>query len=476
MKAQTRTSRVALVALAALAALALPVAAAAEDIDIYAGFPPPNSARPNLIFYVDNTANWNTPFPWEKDALKTVFAALPETINAGLMLFTETGGDNTSTDGAYVRYAVRQMSGTNREKLAAIVDDFDVLADKSNGGKLGVGMSEVYRYLAGRAAYAGDGKVKADRGAFASLANPSSKNWTGVYQSPVNDACQKSFVIYISNGSPADNNADSTTALNQLASFGGNTTRIVPPDSLGGSEGNLGDEYARFLNQNTDLSATLADRQYATVYTIEVLPKTTGQGPYNTALLKSMASQGGGRYFDANDAAEFIAAIKSILYEVQAVNSIFAAASLPISVNTQGTYLNQVFLGMFRPDPGARPRWAGNLKQYQLAFDPAIDTVRLVDRFGLPAISTQTGFFLTDSTSIWTTSSTFWKNAPSGTPASASDAPDGEVVEKGGVAQRLRTDYATDAQRAGLRRTAGVQVRQPVIHHLGHDFRGQQCR
>ncbi|MCK7494564.1 MAG: hypothetical protein MZW92_27895 [Comamonadaceae bacterium] len=45
--------------------------------------------------------------------------------------------------------------------------------------------------------------------------------------------------------------------------------------------------------------------------------------------------------------------------------------------------------------------------------------------------------------SFWTTPSTFWANQPLGTPPSASDSPDGEMVEKGGVAQRLRTAYAT---------------------------------
>ncbi len=46
----------------------------------------------------------------------------------------------------------------------------------------------------------------------------------------------------------------------------------------------------------------------------------------------------------------------------------FASVSLPVSVNTQGTYLNQVFVGMCTPDADAFPRWNGNLKQYKLGF------------------------------------------------------------------------------------------------------------
>ena len=47
----------------------------------------------------------------------------------------------------------------------------------------------------------------------------------------------------------------------------------------------------------------------------------------------------------------------------------FAAASLPVSANTQGTYLNQVFIGMFRPESSGFQRWVGNLKQYQFIFE-----------------------------------------------------------------------------------------------------------
>ena len=37
---------------------------------------------------------------------------------------------------------------------------------------------------------------------------------------------------------------------------------------------------------------------------------------------------------------------------------------------SHGTYLNQVYVGMFQPDAMAKPRWYGNLKQYMFAFDP----------------------------------------------------------------------------------------------------------
>ena len=44
-----------------------------------------------------------------------------------------------------------------------------------------------------------------------------------------------------------------------------------------------------------------------------------------------------------------------IFSRIQSVNSVFASVSLPVSVNTEGTYLNQVYIGMFRPDAEGAP-------------------------------------------------------------------------------------------------------------------------
>jgi len=98
---------------------------------------------------------------------------------------------------------------------------------------------------------------------------------------------------------------------------------------------------------------------------------------------------------------------------------------------------------MFRPDALARPRWVGNLKQYQIVYDRATDSLALGDSLGNPALNSATGFFHPSAISYWTTDSTFWINNPSGTPASVSDRPDGDIVEKGSVAQLLRSAYAT---------------------------------
>ncbi len=163
--------------------------------------------------------------------------------------------------------------------------------------------------------------------------------------------------------------------------------------------------------------------------------------------IRWMAKQGGGLYQQATNSDQIILAMTKILNQIRASNSVFASASLPVSANTQGTYLNQVYIGMFRPDGNALPRWVGNLKQYQFIYDQQADSLQLADATGVAAVSPTTGFIDKDATSFWTKPSSFWINVEtaSGGKISRSDAPDGEKVEKGGIAQLLRERYFSGA-------------------------------
>lgn len=225
-------------------------------------------------------------------------------------------------------------------------------------------------------------------------------------------------------------------------------TSFVPSDT----DNNWADEWARFLFQ-TDVSA--ADgKQNIRTYAIDVIRRYTNpKDDDQTQLLLSMAQAGGGKYFNARDEDQIKNALRRIFAEIQSVSSVFASSSLPVSVNTQGTYLNQVFIGMFRPDGSALPRWAGNLKQYQLKFFGS--ALALADKDGNRAVSASTGFIEPCANSLWSLDSgTYWNYEGSlavgsctaetssypvaGSPSTYSDAPDGDIVEKGGAAQKLR--------------------------------------
>ncbi|MES2901811.1 MAG: PilC/PilY family type IV pilus protein [Pseudomonadota bacterium] len=223
------------------------------------------------------------------------------------------------------------------------------------------------------------------------------------------------------------------------------------------------DEWARFLfNHGVPVPGSATnERQSVITNTIDVY-KNTANAPY-TSLYLSMANAGGGKYFLAQSEQDIVDAINTILVELQATNSAFAATSLPVNATNRSQNENQVFIGMFRPDSGSKPRWVGNLKRYQLVIRGSSVELAGADPTVL-ALDNGTGFF-TDCAKSWWTNDTvdYWAF---GTPAvnfatrclttgvqlyPYSDAPDGPQVEKGGAAQILRQGNTAGA--AGSVRT-----------------------
>jgi len=206
------------------------------------------------------------------------------------------------------------------------------------------------------------------------------------------------------------------------------------------SDTRYADEWSKYL-YTTDVNAE-SGQQNVAVYAIDVFKDA--QDARQTALLNSMAKHGGGRYFQATSEQAILNALREILIEIQAVNTVFASASLPINATNRAQNENQVFIGMFRPDNDGRPLWHGNLKRYQVALFGA--EAKLADMNGAEAISAASGFVQSCAASFWTQDSgTFWNfSATSAGQCTAaatspfSDLPDGPLVEKGAAAEVLR--------------------------------------
>jgi type IV pilus assembly protein PilY1 len=437
------------------ALLALHIPGQAEDIDLFVGTPPNPNEVPNVLIVLDNTANWTAPFTNEINALKSVIAGLPASkFRVGIMMYSETGSGNSGQDGGYLRAAIRLLDTDTKTKYQAMINSFDVGNDKGNGGKSAKAVAEAYRYFSAGAPYSGNNKNKADytgnsynptpsavgaalassRAVWALPGNALASKGANQYVNPVLSGCSKNFIIFISNGANQDNSSDTVAAEALLVAAGGDKTPI--PISPSGSQSNVVDEWARFMKKSP---------LGITTYTVDINKVTNGQGPGWTALLKSAANVSGGKYFDVAASGSQIAdALNSIFSEIQSVNSVFASVSLPVSVNTQGTYLNQVFIGMFRPDQSSFPRWSGNLKQYKLGRTNGV--LKLQDANDTAAINTSTNFITECARSFWTptTLDNYWAFQPQGAclavaNSDRSNSPDGNVVEKGGQGFMLRS-------------------------------------
>lgn len=228
------------------------------------------------------------------------------------------------------------------------------------------------------------------------------------------------------------------------------TTYTTPSSN---AAGRYADEYASFL-ANTDVSDSTG-QQNVTMFAIDVYKDQPSTD--QSSLLRNMASYGKGSYFQATSAGAIATAIEKAFNQILAVNSTFASASLPVNATNRAQNENQVYIGMFRPDPERKPRWFGNLKRYQII--KVLTDVELGDQSGAAAVSPTTGFINDSAVSFWTTSSPvdsadlskgyYWADTnvsvspspanPTITGAAAfSDSPDGPVVEKGSVAELLR--------------------------------------
>lgn len=486
----------------ALAAALASFGAQAEDIDIFASTA--EQHVPNVLIIIDNSSNWastqaptaaciaagysgTTVFNSEMCALDSVVAGLSGSMRVGLMMFSETPGNG----GAYVRFAIRNMTDANktafRAMLKGMVPNGTGSDASASSQPYAYTMYEAFKYFGGytnqaqaagadlpgspvnsvfnsigfgpvsyvggnsnagayRRDYPNNNKATNRAAAFynadSNYAYASGNSDT--YVSPIIDPCAKNFIVFISNGNPSAKGADASFDPAVMTALGVTPTAL--PSATNETHASKMDEMAKFLYE-TDVSP-LSGIQNVQTFTVAVWapqangqPKTSDQAMIS--LMQSAATYGGGQFCSANSADAVAKCIASAFNELQAVNSVFVSSSLPVSVNAQGTFLNQVYMGMFRPDANQSPRWAGNLKEYKVNRD-ANGGLFLADVNDIPAVNPTTGFISPNAVSFWTAGSNFWVNNPMGTPKTVSDSPDGEVVEKGGAGQQVRTAYASD--------------------------------
>ncbi|SEI48958.1 type IV pilus assembly protein PilY1 [Azotobacter beijerinckii] len=206
-------------------------------------------------------------------------------------------------------------------------------------------------------------------------------------------------------------------------------------------------DYGVSVSYVDSAGVTQQQRVSVVTYTIDVFNKQ--QNAEQTGLMLSAATVGGGRYFAARNKNAIITAINSALSDILSVSSTFAAVTLPLSATNRAQQENQVFIGMFRPDQEAQPRWFGNLKRYQISLFNG--QPELADANREQAINLASGFANECTASFWTEDSDdYWSELgitppprsqcrdESNTNSVWSDLPDGPFVEKGGVAQVTR--------------------------------------
>jgi type IV pilus assembly protein PilY1 len=480
-----------------LAALASGPAVYAADTDLFAAVPPTGADAPHLLIVMDTGAAFNANSSGtekcgidssgnvtvgatvpagavtslstknggiEQCALYTVIKSLvasTTTVNIGFMMFnkgqqtynpttdafsTTDCTPATPTRGGCLMLPIVPLNATTQPRILEWIrkweseTKYNIQAPSDRGD--GATMQEAWAYFFGQRGISG-------------------RSYSAITPAA---GCANKYVVFLGNAfeqqaSPKDTtNSASSPKLAFEGNYTVNTNVNATPTTTTAQRAPITDT-RNFVCGSTAKTATVSTDENKGAYALNWAKYMRAQGvtTFTVGYVGDLCDAtyvahmdkigtpeiGGGKFFSSNNYAELVAAFKNILSEIQSVNSVFAAVSLPVSVNTQGSYLNQVFVGMFRPHKNFLPRWDGNLKQYKLGL--VSGQVRLLDAGNARAINNLTGFITECARAFWTPAAvnTYWANEPAGgcltvTSSDQSDYPDGNIVEKGAHAYSLR--------------------------------------
>jgi len=405
-------------------------------------------------------------------------------VNVGTSMMGTTGSVLSNGHGTgFMRFAVQPLTGTAAtagSSCKKLIDDLDLIDSQitnptfkaSSSANYGAALYEIFKYYGGYSnptlapnpapnggtpvGATGYGPIRYSN--LNTLDDPAAFTDAvarTTYKSPItaSSACAGNYIVLVGNTYPNAEPNNGGPTIFATANLGYTPPTLSPVNS---DTSRYSDEWTYFL-ANADVSSE-AGVQRVLTYTIDSYKDKPDTG--QNKLLKSMAEVGGigatGYLNVGGDLAALVDAFKDILINIASVDSVFTATTLPVSTTTQGTFLNQIFVGMFRPDANASPRWVGNLKQYQ--FGVINGALELVDKNNNAAVLAGAGFFKATAESFWTEDSVFFSALPSGTPPSASDRPDGAIVEKGGAAQQLRKKYEQGASTRNVLMLSGTSL------------------
>lgn len=407
--------------------------ALADDTEIYVPkeVPADQQIRPNILLILDTSGSMtttvaNTGGKQRIQVLREVVHNLVDdlkdkNVNLGFMRFH-------GSDGGAVTKAVEQLTPGNTQDFLNRINDTIVA-----GGNTPMSETyyESYLYLAGKQPHWGSiGSVQRNGTDPNALVNPSASctsstkcNWQ--YKSPISHSCQKTHIVYITDGAPVSDNSsnnDIKGLLEKTAPQGGSTNPAWKKTTCTNNvNGQCLPHLAEYM-YNQDIAAENGYPKKFSDPTNRMQNVTSHFVGFalDLPLLVNAAAAGGGHYFTSDTASGLADALKSIIVDITAANTTFVAPSVAVTAYNNFGFRDELYYALFRPSEGTN--WLGNVKKYKLKTQDADGkpiTPVIVDRNGTQAIDPETGFFKQTSSSFWNT------------------VVDGEDVGKGGFASNM---------------------------------------
>ncbi|MGI9334980.1 MAG: VWA domain-containing protein, partial [Gammaproteobacteria bacterium] len=175
---------------------------------------------------------------------------------------------------------------------------------------------------------------------------------TPTYISPLEEGCQTNFTVLLTDGRANNNHSQALiqamTGKSACAATFSDNTSVEAGEACGL-------ELVDYMN-SSDQSATVDGDNTVGTYTIGF--------NIDSQFLKDLATDGGGKYFEAKDATELTKSFETIFADILKRTTSFAAPSLSVNAFNRLFHRNEVYFSLFKPD--GLTRWNGNVKKYQI--------------------------------------------------------------------------------------------------------------
>jgi type IV pilus assembly protein PilY1 len=116
-------------------------------------------------------------------------------------------------------------------------------------------------------------------------------------------------------------------------------------------------------------------------------------GTTANAFLNDLAVNGNGDFYTAENTEDLVGVFQSILKTVKDVNATFVSPGVAVNQLNRLTHNDELYFALFKPAEGTI--WPGNVKRYRL------DGSDILDKNGLNAVDSVTGFFNDSAHSYW---------------------------------------------------------------------------
>jgi type IV pilus assembly protein PilY1 len=265
---------------------------------------------------------------------------------------------------------------------------------------------------------------------------------TNVYDSPIDQHCQRIFAINLVYSKGTDDDSNSYIAKpfsedgvnmvvrNQDEGFVDMVQNLRDYDLANGDD----PDPAKRINPNL----SFVDKQNVTSFFLAGLPNQ----------LDAAASAGGtGRAIPlSSDASTLINDLQKVFNQILSVSTTFVAASIPVNVFNRSEVIDNAYIALFQADADSKPAWMGDVKKLKLDIyvqtnpdGSTVNKLQFIDANSVEAIAPD-GRIDAFALTFWTNGSGYDITDP--TNVTGNDPPvvpgkDGRAVTRGGAGQKI---------------------------------------